>query len=104
MEPIGLLGGSFDPIHVGHLQLARDALANLPIAAVHFLPAAQPWQKETVTPADHRAQMIRLGVDPDEAMTRTANLSDQEIRRIADLGLPPGRQSWGLRLRFHWHP
>ena len=33
---------------------------------------------------DVRAQMVRLEVDPDEAMTRTANLSDQEIRRIAD--------------------
>jgi len=59
---IGLLGGSFDPIHVGHLQLARDALAHLPLDEVRFIPAAQPWQKERVTDAAHRAHMVELAI------------------------------------------
>jgi nicotinate-nucleotide adenylyltransferase len=70
MESIGLLGGSFDPIHVGHLQLARDALANLPIAEVHLVPAAQPWQKEALTAPEHRVQMIRLAIDNQLPSTR----------------------------------
>ena len=60
--PIGLLGGSFDPIHHGHLQLARDALKHLPLEEVRFIPAAQPWQKGPVTAAAHRAQMVRLAI------------------------------------------
>jgi nicotinate-nucleotide adenylyltransferase len=59
---IGLLGGSFDPIHVGHLQLARDALAHLPLDEVRFIPAAQPWQKGRVTAAAHRAHMVELAI------------------------------------------
>src|SRR5512139_740538 len=59
---IGLLGGSFDPIHAGHLQLARDALAHLPLDEVRFLPAAQPWQKDRMTDAAHRAHMIELAI------------------------------------------
>ncbi|MGZ9031694.1 MAG: nicotinate (nicotinamide) nucleotide adenylyltransferase [Burkholderiaceae bacterium] len=59
---IGLLGGSFDPIHAGHLQLARDALAHLPLDEVRFLPAAQPWQKDRITDAAHRAHMIELAI------------------------------------------
>jgi nicotinate-nucleotide adenylyltransferase len=59
---IGLLGGSFDPIHVGHLQLARDALAHLPLDEVRFVPAAQPWQKERVTDAAHRVRMVELAI------------------------------------------
>jgi len=59
---IGLLGGSFDPIHLGHLQLARDALAHLPLEEVRFVPAAQPWQKERVTDAAHRAHMVGLAI------------------------------------------
>jgi nicotinate-nucleotide adenylyltransferase len=59
---IGLLGGSFDPIHVGHLQLARDALAHLPLDEVRFIPAAQPWQKDRVTDAAHRAHMVELAI------------------------------------------
>ena len=59
---IGLLGGSFDPIHAGHLQLARDALAHLPLDEVRFLPAAQPWQKESITDPAHRAHMIELAI------------------------------------------
>ena len=59
---IGLLGGSFDPIHVGHLQLARDALAHLPLDEIRFIPAAQPWQKERVTDAAHRAHMVERAI------------------------------------------
>jgi nicotinate-nucleotide adenylyltransferase len=59
---IGLLGGSFDPIHVGHVQLARDALAHLPLEEVRFIPAAQPWQKERVADAAHRAHMVEHAI------------------------------------------
>ena len=60
--PIGLLGGSFDPIHHGHLQLARDALKHLPLQEVRFIPAAQPWQKGPLAAAEHRAQMVQLAI------------------------------------------
>ena len=60
--PIGLLGGSFDPIHHGHLQLARDALKQLPLQEVRFIPAAQPWQKGSITAAEHRAHMVQLAI------------------------------------------
>ena len=63
--PIGLLGGSFDPVHCGHLQLARDALKHLPLDEVRFIPAAQPWQKGQLTAAEHRARMVQLAIAGD---------------------------------------
>jgi nicotinate-nucleotide adenylyltransferase len=82
MEPIGLLGGSFDPIHVGHLQLARDALANLPIAEIHLIPAAQPWQKEVLTESQHRVKMIELAIGQELPFTRRRMILDlREIER-----------------------
>jgi len=62
LPPIGILGGSFDPIHVGHLQLARDARDRLGLAEVRLVPAAQPWQKGQLTDAAHRAHMVELAI------------------------------------------
>ncbi len=61
-SPIGLLGGSFDPIHLGHLQLARDALAQLRLAELRFVPAGRPWQKDVATAPDERAHMVGLAI------------------------------------------
>ncbi len=75
--PIGLLGGSFDPIHRGHLQLACDALKNLPLEEVRFIPAAQPWQKGPMTAAEHRARMVQLAITNEPRFT----LDMHEIER-----------------------
>ena len=59
---LGLLGGSFDPIHAGHLALARAARDGLQLAELLLIPAAQPWQKDELTPAEHRARMVELAI------------------------------------------
>jgi nicotinate-nucleotide adenylyltransferase len=62
LTPIGLLGGSFDPVHFGHLQLARDALRELGLAEVRFIPAPQPWQKGPMTDPAQRARMVQIAI------------------------------------------
>ncbi len=60
---IGLLGGTFDPVHRAHVALAHAALAALRLDEVRWMPAGQPWQKERqVTPAVHREAMVRLAI------------------------------------------
>ncbi|MFM0471747.1 nicotinate-nucleotide adenylyltransferase [Paraburkholderia strydomiana] len=56
---IGLLGGTFDPIHDGHLALARRFADVLQLTELVLMPAGQPWQKADVSPAVHRLAMTR---------------------------------------------
>jgi len=61
---VGVLGGTFDPIHMGHLILAEEVRVRLNLAEVLFVPAGQPWLKvgSPVSPARHRVEMVRLAI------------------------------------------
>ena len=61
---LGLMGGTFDPIHFGHLLAAEEALVRCQLDEVLFVPAGRPWMKEgvEVTPAHHRMNMTALAV------------------------------------------
>src|SRR5205085_503027 len=56
---IGIMGGTFDPVHHGHLVSASEAQANFGLDEVIFVPTGQPWQKShrTVSPAEDRYLM-----------------------------------------------
>jgi len=60
---VGLLGGTFDPIHQGHLALARRFVELLDLTELVLLPAGQPWQKTDVSAAHHRLAMTQLAAD-----------------------------------------
>jgi len=90
---IGVLGGTFDPIHNGHLLMAEEARARLNLASVLFVPAGQPWLKadSPILAAEHRVEMVRLAI----AGKPYCKLSTMEIERagptytvdtIAELG------------------
>jgi nicotinate-nucleotide adenylyltransferase len=59
-EPLGLFGGTFDPVHFGHLRLAEEAIDLLDLAGVRWIPAGQPAHREApqVTAAQ-RLEMVR---------------------------------------------
>ena len=63
-SPLALLGGTFDPPHIGHLVLAECARVQFGASKVLFLPAGEPWRKtdRTVSPAEDRLAMVNLSV------------------------------------------
>ena len=61
---IGVLGGTFDPIHNGHIMVAEETKTRLNLAEVLLVPAGQPWLKKDspILAAEHRVQMVRLAI------------------------------------------
>ena len=61
---IGVLGGTFDPIHIGHLVIAEEARTKLGLSEVLFVPAGQPWLKQDrdITSPVHRVEMVRRAI------------------------------------------
>ncbi|MBL8516128.1 MAG: nicotinate-nucleotide adenylyltransferase [Betaproteobacteria bacterium] len=81
MSAIGILGGTFDPIHNGHLRLAEEMREHFGLASVRLIPAGDPWQKSRgarqIAKAGHRQAMIRAAIASNPDFT----LDDREIRR-----------------------
>jgi nicotinate-nucleotide adenylyltransferase len=77
---IGILGGSFDPIHKGHLTLARESEKQFKLDKILFVPASLPPNKRNdspLTPVPHRARMVELAIGGEPRW----ELCDLELRR-----------------------
>lgn len=61
LSRIGVMGGTFDPIHIGHLIAAREAMDVFELDRVIFVPTGQPWQKSHYTDPEDRFMMTSLG-------------------------------------------
>ena len=61
---LGVLGGTFDPVHAGHIFVAEEARIRLSLDRVLFVPAGNPWLKtdREITPAVDRIEMVRLAI------------------------------------------
>ncbi len=61
---IGILGGTFDPVHIAHLVMAERAILDLELEKVIFVPTGAPWMKANtnITPGLHRINMLRLAL------------------------------------------
>ncbi len=75
----GILGGTFDPVHNGHIELAAEVARRLGLCRVVFIPAGQPWFKEgeVITAASLRLEMLRLAL----AENPLFSVSEMEIER-----------------------
>ena len=76
---IGILGGTFDPIHYGHIALGKKVASTLKLKRILFMPAGNPWMKseKSVSSAHHRLKMLELGI----AGIEEFSFSDMEIKR-----------------------
>lgn len=75
----GILGGTFDPIHIAHLHAGEIALHQARLDRILYLPAGTPWQKSNrdVSPGKHRLEMTRLAIDEYEGF----EVDDREVLR-----------------------
>lgn len=76
---LGLFGGTFNPVHMGHLLVAQDALEQFELTRVLFIPCARPAHKEGqgLAPARHRLAMLERAIKGD----RRFEVSDIELAR-----------------------
>src|ERR1700746_2111209 len=93
MQRIGLFGGSFDPVHYGHLLVAQAAREELGLDRLFFIPAAQsPFKPESKPgPANERLRLLRLAlagqdwseVDPQEIQRGGVSYTIETVRSYA---------------------
>ena len=95
-EPLGLFGGTFDPVHFGHLRLAEESISHLGLAGVRWIPAGQPPHRGVpqVTAAQRLAMVLRstagnahFSVDASEVEAAAPSYTVNTLERLrAELG------------------
>ncbi len=94
-RPWGIFGGTFDPVHFGHLRLAEEAAEQLDLAGVRWIPAGQPTHRETLKKqpavnAEQRLEMVHLAIagnprfalDPAEARAAQPSYTVPTLERL----------------------
>ena len=77
-HPIGLFGGTFDPIHLGHIKIAENLIDALELQAMHFIPNKDPMHRhQPEASAKHRMAMVKIAT----AKNPKFIVNDVEIRR-----------------------
>lgn len=80
LAAIGIFGGTFDPVHFGHLRLAEELAESIVLDQIRFIPAGQPpHRRRPQTSAAHRLAMVRLAI----ADNPRFDVDDRETRREA---------------------
>ena len=107
---LGVFGGTFDPIHLGHMAIAEEARRAVGLDEVLFIPAGSPWLKsgQRISDARHRMAMAQRAVAP----VPYFRCSDIEINRpgptytvdtleglVEELGQRPDSHSWKLHVQ-----
>jgi nicotinate-nucleotide adenylyltransferase len=72
---VGIMGGTFDPIHIAHLIIAEEARTRLALDRVIFIPAGEPWMKpeRSVSEAGQRAEMVKLAITSNPSFSLSLN-------------------------------
>ncbi|MDA8362318.1 MAG: nicotinate-nucleotide adenylyltransferase [Gammaproteobacteria bacterium] len=95
MQPIGIFGGTFDPIHFGHLRTAQEIMRTLVLEEVRFVPAAFPPHRRTpVANAEERLRMVDLAVSEFPGF----RADDRELRRAGPSYTVPTLESFRAEL------
>lgn len=101
---IGVYGGTFDPVHVGHLVAASEVWAALGLDRLVFMPAGRPPHKgdQAITPAPQRVRMLELAIaDRPHFALSALDLAPDRPSYTADL-LARLRDAWGPQHEFYF--
>ena len=76
---VGIMGGTFDPIHIAHLIIAEEARTRLALDRVIFIPAGEPWMKpgHTISKAGQRVDMVKLAISSNPAFSLSLNETER---------------------------
>ena len=101
---LGVLGGTFDPIHLGHLAAAEAARTALWLDRVLFVPAGDPWLKAgaTISPGEHRLAMVRAAIDGVPAYEASAVEVDRPGPTYTEVTLAQLQETYGPDTELHF--